>query len=151
VISLSGLRLNLIKNINIKTEIMANLNQVATLLIDDNGDDIGFVTNFDISFNQAANSIVAHITCGVNYTDKSPVFAFFMERQPKKLKLLVENLIDSSGPTTRTIELEKAICTEYIEKYDMQHQSFDNINDLMAVFTVKADGANLGSVNIETK
>ena len=130
---------------------MANLNQVASLTIDGNGDDIGFVTSFDIGFNQGANSIIAHITCGVNYTDKSPVFAFFIFRQPKKLKITLENSIDSSGPTTRVIVLENAVCTEYFEKYDMQHQVFDNVNDLLAVFTVKADGANLGSVNLETK
>ncbi len=46
---------------------MANFNQIATLTIDDNGDGIGIVTNFDIGFNQGANSIIAHITCGVNY------------------------------------------------------------------------------------
>lgn len=130
---------------------MANTNQVAKLTIDGNGDDIGFVTSFDIGVNQAANSIIAHITCGVNYTDKSPVFAFFIFRQPKKLKITLENSIDSSGPTTRVIELENAVCTEYFEKYDMQSQVFDNINTLQAVFTVKADGASLGSVNLETK
>ena len=130
---------------------MANLNQIAKLTIDGNGDDIGFVTNFDIGFNQGANSIIAHITCGVNYTDKSPVFAFFMEHHPKKLKITLENTIDSSGPTTRVIELENAVCTEYFEKFSLEHQVFDNVNDLLAVFTVKADGANLGSVNLETK
>jgi hypothetical protein len=130
---------------------MANLNQVASLTIGDNGDDIGFVTNFDIGFNQNANSIIAHITCGVNYTDKSPVFAFFMEHHPKKLKITLDNTIDSSGPTSRVSTLENAVCTEYFEKYDMQHQVFDSVNDLLAVFTVKADGANLGSVNLETK
>jgi len=130
---------------------MANLNQVASLTIDGNGDDIGFVTSFDIGFNQNANSIIAHITCGVNYTDKSPVFAFFIFRQPKKLKITLENSIDSAGPTTRVIELKNAVCTEYVEKYDMQNQAFDNINDLFAVFTVKADGANLGSASLNTK
>jgi hypothetical protein len=130
---------------------MANLNQVASMTIDGNGDDIGFVTGFEIGFNQGANSIIAHITCGVNYTDKSPVFAFFMERQPKKIKITLENSLDSSGPTTRVIELENAVCTEYFERFDVQHQVFDNINDLLAVFTVKADGANLGAVNLETK
>jgi hypothetical protein len=74
-----------------------------------------------------------------------------MERQPKKIKITLENSLDSSGPTTRVIELENAVCTEYFEKFDVQHQVFDNINDLLAVFTVKADGANLGSVNLETK
>jgi hypothetical protein len=130
---------------------MANLNQVASLTIDGNGNDIGFVTNFDIGFNQVGNSIVAHITCGVNYTDKSPVFAYYMERRPKKLKITLENKTDSSGPTTRVIELENAVCTEYFEKFDLQHQVLDGINDLLAVFTVKADGANLGSVNLATK
>jgi hypothetical protein len=130
---------------------MANLKQVAKITIGGNGDDIGFVTNFDIGFNQLANSIIAHITCGVNYTDKSPVFAFFMERHPKKIKITLENSIDSSGPTNRVIELENAVCTDYLEKFDMQHQVLENINDLLAVFTVKADGASLGSVNLKTK
>jgi hypothetical protein len=130
---------------------MVNLNQIATLTIDDNGDGIGTVTNFDIGFNQGANSIIAHITCGVNYTSSSPVFAFFIFRQPKKLKITLENTIDSSGPTTREIVLENAVCTEYFEKYDMQHQVFENVNDLLAVFTAKADGASLGMANIVTK
>jgi hypothetical protein len=130
---------------------MANLNQVASLTIDGHGDNIGFVTNFDIGFNQAANSIIAHITCGVNYTDKSPVFAYFLERHPKKLKITLLNSIDSSGPTNRVIELENAVCTEYFEKYDVQHQIVDSINDLLSVITVKADGANLGSASLKTK
>jgi hypothetical protein len=130
---------------------MSTLNQVASLTIDGNGDDIGFVTNFDIGFNQVGNSITAHITCGVNYTDKSPVFAYYMERRPKKLKITLENKTDSNGPTSRVITLENAVCTEYFEKFDLQHQVFDSVNDLLAVFTVKADGANLGSVNLETK
>ncbi len=130
---------------------MANFNQIATLTIDDNGDGIGIVTNFDIGFNQGANSIIAHITCGVNYVDNSPVFAFFIFRQPKKLKIILENTIDSSGPTSREIVLENAVCTEYFEKYDMQHQVFDNVNDLLAVITVKADSANLGSASLSTK
>jgi hypothetical protein len=58
-----------------------------------------------------------------------------MESRPKKLKITLEN----------------AVCTEYFEKYDLEHQVFDSVNDLLAVFTVKADGANLGSVNLETK
>ena len=81
----------------------------------------------------------------------SPVFAFLMERQPKKLKIVLQNSLDSSGPTSRNIVLEKAVCKEYIEMYNMQSQSLDNINDLMAVFTVQADGVSLGSVDIETK
>ena len=141
----------LLKLLTSKTEIMANSNQVAKLTIDDNGDDIGIVTNFDISFNQASNTIVANITCAVNYTDKSPVFAFFMERQPKKLKLVLENSLDTSGPVARTIVFEKAVCSEYIERYDMQEQTLDHLNDLLAVFTVKADSASLGSAWISTK
>jgi hypothetical protein len=130
---------------------MANTNQIASLMLDDSGDDIGVVTSFDIDFSQSAKTVIAHITCGVNYTDKSPIFAFFMERQPKKIKLIVENKTDSSGPTTRTIVLDKAICKEYTEKYNMLQQSFDNNNDLLADFTIQSDEVSLGSVYIKTR
>jgi hypothetical protein len=33
----------------------------------------------------------------------------------------------------------------------MQHEVFDSVNDLLAVYTVKADGANLGWASLATK
>ena len=125
----------------------ANFNQVGVLFINDNADDIGIVSNFAISFNQGAGTVSAHITCGIGYTDKSPLFDFFIQNQPAKLKLTIDNTLISAGPTTRTIEFQNAICRDYLETYDMNSQSSENVNDLLVVINIQADGATMGETS----
>ncbi len=125
----------------------SNFNQTAILLINDNSDDIGIVSNFAMSFNQGAGTVSAHITCMTNYTDKSPLFDFFVQNQPATLKLLIENSLNSAGPTTRTIEFQNAICREYLESYDMNSQSLESMNDYLVVINIQADGATVGETS----
>jgi hypothetical protein len=124
-----------------------NFNQVAILAVNDNTDDIGLVSNYAIAFNQGAGTVTAHITSMTDFTDKSPLFDFFIQNQPATLKLTIENTINSAGPTTRTIEFQNAICRDYLETYDMNHQSSDNLNDLLVVITIEADGATMGETS----
>jgi hypothetical protein len=125
----------------------SNFNQVAILAINDNSDDIGIVSNYAISFNQGAGTVSAHITCSIDYTDKSPLFDFFIQNQPATLKLTIDNTINSAGPTTRTIEFQNAICRDYLETYDMNSQSSENLNDLLVVINIQADGATMGETS----
>ena len=122
---------------------MAN-NQIAVLSINDSSEGIGLVTNYAISFNQGNSKVTAHITCGVNYENSSPVFDYFVQNQPATLQLLVENMIDSRGPTDRTITFENAICRDYLETFDITHQSDGGINDLLSVITIEADSVTMG-------
>jgi hypothetical protein len=126
---------------------MANFNQVAILAINDSSDDIGIVSNYAIAFNQGAGKVSAHITCMIDFTDKSPLFDFFIQNQPATLKLTIDNSINSAGPTTRTIEFQNAICRDYLETYDMSHQTSDNLNDLLVVISIEADGAKMGETS----
>jgi hypothetical protein len=126
---------------------MSNSNQVVILFINDSSDDTGIVTNFAIAFNQGAGTVTAHITTSTNYDDKSPLFNYFIQNQPATVKLSIENLINSAGPTTRTIEFQNAICRDYLETYDQAHQISENINDLLVVITIEADSATMGETS----
>lgn len=125
----------------------SNFNQVAILFVNDSSDNIGIVSNYAIAFNQGAGTVSAHITCSTNYDDKSPLFDFFIQNQPATLKLLIENSLNSGGPTTRTIEFQNAICRDYLETYDMNSQSSENMNDLLVVINIQADGATMGETS----
>ncbi len=124
---------------------MANVNQLSQLFINDT--DVALVTNSAISFSQGAKTVAAHITCTQNFTDESPVFDFFIQNQAATIKLVIQNTLDSGGPTERTIVFENAICKDYIETFDMQHQTQDDVNDLLIVFTIQADTVAMGGTN----
>jgi hypothetical protein len=126
---------------------MSNVNQVAILFINDSSEETGLVTNFAIAFNQGAGTVTAHITCSTNYNDKSPIFDYFIQNQAATLKLTIDNLINSDGPTTRTIEFQNAICRDYLETYDIQHQSIADMNDLLVVITIQADSVTMGETS----
>jgi hypothetical protein len=125
----------------------SNFNQVGVLAVNDNSDDIGIVSNYAIAFNQGAGTVSAHITCSQGYDDKSALFDFFIQNQPATLKLTIENSLNSAGPTTRTIEFQNAICRDYLETYDMNSQSSENMNDLLVVINIQADGATMGETS----
>jgi|WetSurMetagenome_2_1015567.scaffolds.fasta_scaffold81129_2 hypothetical protein len=124
-----------------------NINQIAILAINDSTDDTGLVSNYAIAFNQAGGTVTAHITCTSNFDDKSPLFDYFIQKQPATLKLTIENTINSAGPTTRTIEFRNAMCRDYLETYDMNHQTTENLNDLLVVITIEADEATMGETS----
>jgi hypothetical protein len=121
-----------------------NYNQTTLLYINDSSDDIGFVTNYGMTFNQGGGTVYATITLFIYYKDKNPLFDCFVQNQPATLKLEVTNSLDSGGPTTRTIEFQNAMCRNYMETYDMTRQTSESMNDLMAVVTIEADSATVG-------
>ncbi len=126
---------------------MANFNQTAIMYLNDSADDIGIVTNYAMAFNQGTGTVTAHITSFSNYDDKSPLFDYFIQNQPATVKLELENSLNSQGPTTRTIEFQNAVCRDYLETYDMNHQVDGSMNDLLVVITIEADSATVGGTS----
>jgi hypothetical protein len=124
---------------------MANVNQVGFLSINDS-DDLIMVTNCVITFNRGAKSVSAVISCTGEYTDKSPVFDYFVQNQPAKLKLSFTNLINSAGETTRTITFNNALCKDYLEDYD-RDKEFNEFTDIFNVITIEADNAAMGETS----
>ena len=125
---------------------MAAINQIGLLSINDTEITGALITNSIINFNRGSKSVTATITATGFYTDKSPIFDFFIQNQSANVKLTYFNLVDSGGETSRTITFEKAICKDYLEDYDRE-KAIDDFVDILIVFTLEADSVAMGETN----
>ena len=127
---------------------MINFSQVAALWFNSDDSNLLSVVDFDITINVVDRFIKVDFTCECNYNDDSPVFAFFIQRQPGTINLTIKDNSTNDGGTRRTIKLEKAMITSYRETYNSQEQSAENRNVYFIVFSIHADTVNLGSASL---
>jgi hypothetical protein len=124
---------------------MATINQTGILAINDQFLP-GLINSTDITFSRGAKSAHAVISFTGQYTDDSPLFDFFIQNQPATVKVQYTNMINATGPTTRTITFSNATCKDYLESYNRQEQ-FDDFVEILIVFTIEADSATMGGTD----
>jgi hypothetical protein len=120
---------------------MANTNQFGVLTI--NNESGGMLSSSVISFNRGTKSVTAVITCQGDYTDKSPVFDFFLQQKTATVQLVFVNTINADGETQRTITFQNAVCKDYLEDYDREKE-FNEFTDIQIAFTIEADAVSMG-------
>jgi hypothetical protein len=118
--------------------------QFGTLSINDNEASIGSVNSSSVSFDQGARSVSAHIICTAFFDNSSPIFDFFVQNQPAKVVLTLNDFAATGGQATRTIEFENAVCKDYLEVFDLQNKSANDTIDLLIEFTIQADSVTMG-------
>ena len=118
--------------------------QFGSLSINDNESSLGTVNSSSISFDQGAKSVTAHIICTAFFDNFSPIFDFFVQNQPAKVVLTLNNPISPGGESSRTIEFENAVCRDYLEVFDLQNKSASDSVDLLIEFTIQADSVTMG-------
>jgi hypothetical protein len=126
---------------------MTSGNQFATFAINNDSEFTGALTNYVIGMNRGEKTIGANFTCAGVYTDKSPILEFFNGKETATLTVTITNVLDSSGETTRTITLNRAMCTTHVQSYDSQQQKLENLNDLLVNIIVTAESATIGGVD----
>jgi hypothetical protein len=122
--------------------------QEGVLFINDDDTGTGDVTNSAISFIGGQLPVSAHFTCAVAYTNTNPFFNLFVQKDsPFTLKFELRNDSGPDDAKLRTIEFQQAKILDYIEVYDMNHQTFSGVNDLLVSFSIGAVSASIGDAN----
>jgi hypothetical protein len=126
---------------------MVSGNQFATLAINNDSEFTGALTTFSIGINRGEKTVSGNFTCAGVFKDESPILEFLKGKDSATLTITITNPIDSSGETTRTITLNRAVCQNYNEIYDSQHQNLKDLNDLLINFVVIGESTSMGEVD----